>query len=124
MQGVDLVLFGAEGVVENGGIINTVGTFQIATVAHSLRVPVYVVAESFKFVRHFPLSQDDVMQFREMTLLPELRELTAGSDLLQVVEHTHDYTPPKYISLLFTDLGILTPAAVSDELIRLYQSSD
>ncbi len=40
------------------------------------------------------------------------------SDLLQVVEHTHDYTPPKYISLLFTDLGILTPAAVSDELIR------
>lgn len=32
-----------------------------------------------------------------------------------------DYTPAQYISLLFTDLGILTPAAVSDELIRLYQ---
>ena len=32
-----------------------------------------------------------------------------------------DYTPANYISLLFTDLGILTPAAVSDELIKLYQ---
>ena len=25
-----------------------------------------------------------------------------------------------FISLLFTDLGVLTPAAVSDELIQLY----
>lgn len=118
MEEVDLVLFGAEGVVENGGIINTVGTYQIAMIAEALRVPVYVVAESFKFVRHFPLTQADVTQFRQMTLHPELEAL--GSDSLEVVTHTHDYTPPKYISLLFTDLGILTPAAVSDELIRLY----
>jgi translation initiation factor 2B subunit (eIF-2B alpha/beta/delta family) len=27
-----------------------------------------------------------------------------------------DFTPPEYISLLFTDVGILTPAAVSQEL--------
>ncbi|KAJ1435648.1 hypothetical protein B484DRAFT_393441, partial [Ochromonadaceae sp. CCMP2298] len=32
-----------------------------------------------------------------------------------------DFTPARYITLLFTDLGVLTPAAVSDELIRLYQ---
>lgn len=31
-----------------------------------------------------------------------------------------DYTPPAYITLLFTDLGILTPSAISDELIKLY----
>jgi hypothetical protein len=32
-----------------------------------------------------------------------------------------DFTPADFITLLFTDLGVLTPAAVSDELIRLYQ---
>jgi translation initiation factor eIF-2B subunit alpha len=32
-----------------------------------------------------------------------------------------DFTPAKCITLLFTDIGVLTPAAVSDELIRLYQ---
>jgi translation initiation factor eIF-2B subunit alpha len=32
-----------------------------------------------------------------------------------------DYTPPEYITLLLTDLGVLTPSAVSDELIKLYQ---
>jgi translation initiation factor eIF-2B subunit alpha len=33
---------------------------------------------------------------------------------------SRDYTPPHCISLLVTDLGVLTPAAVSDELIQLY----
>ncbi len=38
------------------------------------------------------------------------------------VEQTNiDFTPAKCITLLFTDIGVLTPAAVSDELIRLYQ---
>jgi translation initiation factor eIF-2B subunit alpha len=31
-----------------------------------------------------------------------------------------DYTPPHYITLLFTNFGALTPSAVSDELIKLY----
>ena len=30
-----------------------------------------------------------------------------------------DYTPAEYLTLLFTDIGILTPTAVSDELIKL-----
>ncbi len=34
----------------------------------------------------------------------------------------NDYTPPDLITLLFTDVGILTPAAVSDELIALHNS--
>ncbi len=79
MQDVDIVIFGAEGVVENGGVINTVGTYQTSLVAHSLRVPVYVVAESFKFVRHFPLNQNDVPQFRDVNLNKELGELVCGS---------------------------------------------
>ena len=49
----------------------------------------------------------------------EASKLSAGTDWSQ--EHPKvDYTPPAYISLLFTDLGILTPSAVSDELIKLY----
>ena len=30
------------------------------------------------------------------------------------------FTPLEFITLLFTDLGVLTPSAVSDELIKLY----
>jgi translation initiation factor eIF-2B subunit alpha len=39
---------------------------------------------------------------------------------VKVINPSRDYTPPAYISLLVTDLGVLTPAAVSDELIQLY----
>ena len=38
----------------------------------------------------------------------------------QVEVPTCDYTPAKYLTLLFTDLGVLTPAAVSDELIQRF----
>jgi translation initiation factor eIF-2B subunit alpha len=120
MNEVDVVLFGAEGIVENGGVINTVGTFQIAMVASLMRVPVYVAAESFKFVRHFPLSQNDVPQVQKVKIRDDLSKLEKKNDLISIVPFTHDYTPPEYLTLLFTDSGILTPAAVSDTLIRLY----
>lgn len=45
---VDLVLLGAEGVVENGGIINKLGTLNIALAAAAHNKPVYVAAESYK----------------------------------------------------------------------------
>lgn len=48
MDEVDMVFVGADGVVESGGIINMMGTFQIALVAHSMNKPVYVAAESYK----------------------------------------------------------------------------
>lgn len=48
MPSCDLVLLGADGVAESGGVVNRVGTFQIAVVAKALGKPLYVAAESFK----------------------------------------------------------------------------
>ncbi|KAG8456027.1 hypothetical protein GDO86_002004 [Hymenochirus boettgeri] len=115
MEKVDLVIVGAEGVVESGGIINKIGTNQMAVCAKAQNKPFYVVAESFKFVRLFPLNQQDV---------PDKFKYKADTqqqnkDLLE--EHPWiDYTSPSLITLLFTDLGVLTPSAISDELIKLY----
>jgi translation initiation factor 2B subunit (eIF-2B alpha/beta/delta family) len=54
---VDLILVGAEGVVENGGVINKLGTYGIALAAKQLNKPLYVAAESYKFARLYPLNQ-------------------------------------------------------------------
>ncbi|NXT33619.1 EI2BA factor, partial [Pelecanoides urinatrix] len=115
MEKVDLVLVGAEGVVESGGIINKIGTNQIAVCAKAQNKPFYVVAESFKFVRLFPLNQQDVpdkFKYKADTLKTS-QNLTDEHPWI-------DYTSPSLITLLFTDLGVLTPSAVSDELIKLY----
>ncbi|KAL0424930.1 UNVERIFIED_CONTAM: Translation initiation factor eIF-2B subunit alpha [Sesamum radiatum] len=115
MDEVDMVFVGADGVVESGGIINMMGTYQIALVAKSMNKPVYVAAESYKFARLYPLDQKDME--------PALRPIDFGVPIPSKVEvetSARDYTPPQYLTLLFTDLGVLTPSVVSDELIQLY----
>uniref|UniRef100_A0A2C9JGQ9 Translation initiation factor eIF2B subunit alpha n=1 Tax=Biomphalaria glabrata TaxID=6526 RepID=A0A2C9JGQ9_BIOGL len=115
MEKVQLVMVGAEGVMESGGIINKIGTYPIAICAKQMNKPFYVVTESFKFVREYPLNQMDVpdrFKYRAS-------KLKSSKDLSK--EHPIvDYTPPEYIDLLFTDLGVLTSSAVSDELINMY----
>lgn len=115
MDEVDMVIFGADGVVESGGVINMMGTYQIALVAHSMNKPVYVAAESYKFARLYPLDQKD--------LAPALRPIDFGVHFppkIEIERSARDYTPPQYLTMLFTDLGVLTPSVVSDELIQLY----
>merc|ERR1712241_1071602 len=92
-----------------------IGTYTIAICAKMLNKPVYVLCESFKFVRMYPLNQKDLkdeFKYHASTL----RKVTDLSSCHPLV----DYTNPSLITPLFTDLGILTPSAVSDELIQLY----
>lgn len=114
MEKIDLVLIGAEGVVENGGIINKIGSYQLAVCAKAHNKPLYVVAESFKFVRQYPLNQQDVPNHFKY------KASVIKSGNLEDEHPNVDYTPPLLITLLITDLGVLTPSAVSDELIKLY----
>lgn len=60
MSQVTQCFVGAEGVVENGGIISRLGTYQIAMLAKAANKPFYVVSESHKFVRLYPLGQTDL----------------------------------------------------------------
>uniref|UniRef100_A0A0K2UEZ3 Translation initiation factor eIF2B subunit alpha n=1 Tax=Lepeophtheirus salmonis TaxID=72036 RepID=A0A0K2UEZ3_LEPSM len=65
MERVHCVVVGAQGVVESGGIINKLGTYTMALCAMALNKPFYVICESFKFVRLYPLNQRDLpIQFR------------------------------------------------------------
>ena len=107
MEKMDCVIVGADAVVENGGIINKIGTFTISICAKAFKKPFYVLAESLKFLRMFPLDQNDVPQNKNK-----------DENKFQ----SCDYTSPDFITLLFTDLGIFTPSAVSDELIQMFNN--
>ncbi|KAK8950928.1 hypothetical protein KSP39_PZI003224 [Platanthera zijinensis] len=67
------------------------------------------------FARLYPLDQKD--------LVPAIRPIDFGIRIpsgVEVERNARDYTPPQYLTLLFSDLGVLTPSVVSDELIQLY----
>uniref|UniRef100_A0A914ZVB0 Translation initiation factor eIF2B subunit alpha n=1 Tax=Parascaris univalens TaxID=6257 RepID=A0A914ZVB0_PARUN len=121
MESIDMVLIGAEGVMETGGVINKIGTLSMAICAKAMNKPVYVMAESIKFVKEYPLNQSDIpFEFKYRSSVLQKSEGQSPEVDLSEEHPTVDYTPPQYINLLFTDLGILTPAAVGDELIKLY----
>lgn len=126
MESVDSVLIGAEGVVENGGIVNKIGTYALSICARAHDKPVYVAAESYKFARLYPLNQKDLPPTKSVSLkfidtTGEANTVVNVPPEIKADQPPGDYTPAKFITLLFTDLGVLTPSAVSDELIRLYQ---
>lgn len=77
--------------------------------------PFYVAAESYKFARLFPLNQRDLPAETKAVEFAQ-----AVPEAVTILNPSRDYTPPHLITMLFTDLGVLTPSAVSDELIQLY----
>ena len=114
MHQVDCVFVGSEAVLENGGIVNRLGTYTIAICAKQYSKPLYVFSESLKFLKFFPLQQSDIFNIVD--------NVGDEEEELDISKMYIDYTPPEYISELFTDIGIFTPAAVSDELIKFFQA--
>ena len=78
MESVDIVLVGAEAVVENGGCVNKLGTYALAACAKAHGKPVYVACESYKFARLYPLNQKDLPKVRSSTL--QCPDTTANKD--------------------------------------------
>ncbi len=122
MTRIQMVLCGAEAVVESGGVISKTGTYQMAIVASACKKPFYVAAESTKFARMLPLSQDDLPEHESAAEHAAFvgRPPPDPASNIRLEKPSRDYTPPSLVTMLFTDLGVLTPSAVSDELIKLY----
>ncbi|XP_037441722.1 translation initiation factor eIF-2B subunit alpha-like [Triticum dicoccoides] len=116
MAQVDVVLVGADLVTETGGVVGAIGTYQVALVARAMGKPVYVAAESYKFARLYPLGQKNIEQRGGRAVDFGHVPVPAGVD---VEAPARDYTQPKYLELLITDLGVLPPAAVGDVLLQL-----
>ncbi|KAG8903784.1 translation initiation factor eIF-2B subunit alpha [Tulasnella sp. 417] len=157
MDKVDLVLVGSEAVVESGGLINAVGTLSMAIIAKAANKPLYALAESYKFLRFFPLSQYDLpIDNSSLLTLPSQKptaprhSLTLASPMTpravqsqsggpasffgnnskdavpemsqeQIAKNPEvDYTRPDLITLVFSDVGILTPDGISSFLVGVF----
>jgi translation initiation factor eIF-2B subunit alpha len=80
-----------------------VGTSVVAMTAYCKNRPLYVFAESYKFSRSFLLNTYDIPQeyLKVDRVEPIKYELNCS---------TVDFTDPKYIQLVCTDLGMFTTA--------------
>jgi translation initiation factor eIF-2B subunit alpha len=145
MDKVDFVLVGSEAVVESGGLINAVGSNQIAIIAQAANIPFYALAESYKFHRLFPLSQYDlpthtsnILSFPlspggNVSFPPTTGAIKSAHEKSSDTDHIRqmtpeqiacnpgvDYTRPDLITLVFSDVGSLTPEGVSQYVVGMF----
>jgi methylthioribose-1-phosphate isomerase len=111
---VNLVLFGADRVAANGDVVNKIGSYQIAVLAHENRIPCYSV---------FPTSTVDLTVATGDEIPIEERhasEVLAPYGCEIAPEHYHarnpafDITPQKYLSGLVTERGIILPPFIEN----------
>lgn len=87
-------------------------------------------SHSYKFLRLFPLSQDDLPTTKATLPLPQPGSVEAAptpdsksrimSPEQEALNPPVDYTPPDLVTAIISDVGVLTPGGVADALLQAY----
>jgi len=125
VQSISMFLVGAEAVCRGGGVINTVGTSQLAMLAKMFKRTFIVAVEDIKFSTLNVIDQGDVPAIGRQAMYG-IEELASDQldeysrKLVSFSRQLFDYTPPKYIDLIITDYKVYTPASAAEEILRIF----
>ena len=106
---VDAVIVGADRIAANGDVANKIGTYMVAVLAKTHKIPFYVAAPlstidaSIKTGREIPIEQRDQT---EVTHFHGKR--TTPSDVV-ARNPAFDITPYRYVSAIVTEKGVINP---------------
>jgi ribose 1,5-bisphosphate isomerase len=109
MKKVDKVIVGADAIASNGALVNKIGTSQLALAADEARKSFIVAAETFKFSPNTILGNPVEIEERSSDEILD-PVLLADLTYVQVKNPVFDFTPAKYIDMIVTDIGIISPA--------------
>jgi len=115
---VNKVVVGADRVVRDA-VINKIGTYNIAVLAHEHGIPFYVAAPTSTMdLSHS--SGDVVIEERNPEEVTHLRSERIAPKGIGVMNPAFDVTPMKYVSAIITETGVLSP----ETLKTLHGSSE
>lgn len=106
---VDAVIVGADRIAANGDVANKIGTYMVAVLAKTHKIPFYVAAPlstidtSVKSGKEIPIEQRDE---KEVTHFQGRRIAPRG---VAAQNPAFDVTPQRYVSAIITEKGIITP---------------
>ncbi|XP_046691700.1 translation initiation factor eIF-2B subunit delta isoform X2 [Silurus meridionalis] len=115
---VSKVFLGAHALLANGYVMSRVGTSQIALVAKAYNVPVLVCCETYKFCERVQTDSfvsnelddpDDLIVTRKGKTPLENWQSVTSLGLLNLV---YDVTPPDFVDLVITELGMIPCTSV------------
>ena len=106
---IDLVITGADRIASNGDVANKIGTYQVAVLAKTHKIPFYVAA---------PLSTIDPaithgdmipVEQRSPEEICKFGRLEIGPTGVTALNPAFDITPASYVSAIITEKGIIRP---------------
>ncbi len=116
MARTDVVIAGADAIATNGAVINKIGTSQMALAASEARVPVIICAESYKFS---PLTlYGELVEIEERDPVEVIDPKTLPG--VKIANPVFDATPPEYIDVIITELGVIPPSAAYEVIVQQF----
>jgi len=103
---VNKVVVGADRIVRDA-VVNKIGTYSIAVLAHEHQIPFYVAAPTSTFdLTHF--SQDIIIEERDPREVTHFGSEDIAPKGVTVLNPAFDITPMKYVSAVICEKGILS----------------
>jgi methylthioribose-1-phosphate isomerase len=102
------VVVGADRILRTGHVFNKIGTYQLAVLAKTHCIPFYVVAPSSTFdLKNMP--KDIVIEERSKDEVIRIGKQIIAPPNIEVINPAFDITPPKLITKIITEKGIVSP---------------
>jgi len=106
-QRVDKVFVGADRIVRDA-VINKIGTYTIAVLAHEHGIPFYVAAPTSTMdLSH--TSKETVIEERNPEEVTHILSQRIAPKGVKAMNPAFDITPMKYVSAIVTETGVLSP---------------
>lgn len=98
LKEADYVFLGADAILKNGSVINKMGSAMFAEIAFHHKIPVYIIADSWKFS-----SRSVKIEEREH------KEVWRAHKNIKIKNIAFEVIPAEYIKAIVSELGILSP---------------
>ncbi|MBS7615354.1 S-methyl-5-thioribose-1-phosphate isomerase [Candidatus Bathyarchaeota archaeon] len=103
---VNKVIVGADRIVRDA-VINKIGTYSVAVLAHENNIPFYVAAptSTFNFIQS---ARDVVIEERNPEEVTRIGTETIAPEGVKVMNPAFDITPMRYVTAIISEEGIIT----------------
>ena len=105
---VDKVIVGADRILRTGHVYNKIGTYQIAVMAHTHKIPFYVAAPISTFDLKSSISEIKI-EDRSPEEITKFKNILIAPKGVPTINPAFDITPPIFITGIITELGLLQP---------------
>ena len=104
---IDMVMVGADRIALNGDVVNKIGTYSLAVLAHENHIPFYVAAPISTLDPKVSSGDKIVIEERDLTEVTSLEGIEIAPPGVRAKNPAFDVTPHEYISAIITDKGII-----------------